>query len=240
MPKKHKPGKNQRLREKKRKARATQALLSGVPAATEPGSVYPADPAEPLAGLTKANRVRVKRNVRKFTRRQLNELDIRTQVQTVVMKNEMDKAIDENKDWRLRVETVNAGFRENQSVGLRLGLENMERVARGHNALQEHVRWDAQQTTAKMGIVEAKLELFDENVTELREHAEAVRRENEALREKNAKLETDLEEVLGAISALQSEVQQLRDRGSDGKGDKQKGRGNQEGWKGRLRSRKKA
>ncbi|KAF5516011.1 hypothetical protein CGCS363_v001708 [Colletotrichum siamense] len=233
MPKKHKPGKNQRLREKKRKARATQALLSGVPAATEPGSVYPADPAEPLAGLTKANRFRVKRNVRKFTRRQLNELDIRTQVQTVVMKNEMDKAIDENKDWRLRVETVNAGFRENQSVGLRLGLENMERVARGHNALEEHVRWDAQQTTAKMEIVDAKLELVGEDVGELRE-------QNKALREKNAKLETDLESMLGSLSALQSEVQQLRNCGFDGKSGKQQCGGNQEGWKGRLRSRKKA
>ncbi|KAJ5007958.1 hypothetical protein K4K48_009721 [Colletotrichum sp. SAR 10_66] len=233
MPKKHKPGKNQRLREKKRKTRATRALLSGVPAATEPGSVYPADPAEPLAGLTKANRVRVKRNVRKFTRRQLNELDIRTQVQTVVMKNEMDKAIDENKDWRLRVETVNAGFRENQSVGLRLGLENMERVARGHNALREHVRWDAQQTTAKMEIVDAKLELFGEDVGELRE-------QNKALREKNAKLEADLEAMLGSLSALQSEVQQLRGRGFEGKSGKQQGGGNQEAWKGRLRSRKKA
>lgn len=144
------------------------------------------------------------------------------------MKHTMDQAIEENKDWRLRVETVNAGFQENQRVGLRLGLENMQRVAAGHNALQDLVKREA----VKMEIVGAKMEMVNEDVGDLRQ-------EDKALREKIVELEAQLQEVRDAGSALRAEFQQLRDSVGCKGGSRQEG-ANEEGWKGRLRSRKKA
>lgn len=166
--------------------------------------------------------------MRQATQQRLNGIEIRTQADAAVMKHTMDQAIEENKDWRLRVETVNAGFQENQRVGLRLGLENMQRVAAGHNALQDHVRREG----TKVEIVDAKMEMVNEDVGDLRQ-------EGKALREKIVELEAQLQEVRDAGSVLRAEFQQLRD--SVGcKGGSRQGGANEEGWKGRLRSRKKA
>ncbi|KAI8207563.1 hypothetical protein K4K52_002163 [Colletotrichum sp. SAR 10_76] len=216
MSKNH-PGKNARLRAKKRMLRATQALLNGTATTIDD---------DPLAGLT--NTQRTKKRVRQATQQRLKGIEIRTQADAAIMKHTMDQAIEENKDWRLRVETVNAGFQENQRVGLRLGLENMQRVAAGHDALQDHVKREG----VKMEIVGAKMEMVNEDVGDLRQ-------EDKALREKIVELEAQLQEVRDAGSALRAEFQQLRDSiGREG-GSRQEG-ANEEGWKGRLRSRKKA
>ncbi|KAF4824987.1 hypothetical protein CGCSCA5_v000663 [Colletotrichum siamense] len=207
---KNHPGKNARLRAKKRMLRATQALLNGTTTTTDD---------DPLAGLT--NTQRTKKRVRQATQQRLNGIEIRTQADAAVMKHTMDQAIEENKDWRLRVETVNAGFQENQRVGLRLGLENMQRVAAGHNALQDHVKREG----VKMEIVGAKMEMVNEDVGDLRE--------------KIIELETQLQQVRDDGAALRAEFQQLRDSVGREGGSQQEG-ANEEGWKGRLRSRKKA
>ncbi|KAH0435130.1 hypothetical protein CcaCcLH18_05028 [Colletotrichum camelliae] len=214
MGKKH-PGKNARLRAKNRMLRATQAHLDGTTTAD----------ADPLAGLT--NTQRTKKRVRKATQQRLNGIEIRTQADTAIMKHAIDRAVEESKDWRLRVETVNAGFQENQRTGLKLGLENMQRVAMDHDFLQGHVGALLDHTRRE----EMKMEFVNKDVRDLR-------RENKALRERVVELETNLQEVRDAGSALRAEVQQLLESVGR-KSDSQQGGSKQEGWKGRLRSRTK-
>ncbi|KAJ0364638.1 hypothetical protein COL26b_012468 [Colletotrichum chrysophilum] len=182
-------GKNARLRAKKRMLRATQALLNGTATTTDD---------DPLAGLT--NTQRTKKRVRQATQQRLNGIKIRTQADAAVMKHTMDQAIEENKDWRLRVET---------------------RVAAGHNALQDHVKREG----VKMEIVGAKMEMVNQDMGDLRQ--------------KIVELETQLQQVRDDGAALRAEFQQLRDSVGREGGSQQEG-ANEEGWKGRLRSRKKA
>ncbi|KAF9877539.1 hypothetical protein CkaCkLH20_05239 [Colletotrichum karsti] len=179
------PGKESRLREKKRKTRAAQAIKNGDSPPPPPLPPSSSVAAGVSPDLTRSERITATNHVRRITRKQLNDLETKTNAETTAMNHHIEKATRENRDWRHRVEMANASFRQTQQESMRCTERNVQNIARGHNQLREHVLREGRQASTRAEIIETKMELAAEDVDELRE-------ENQALRAKNDELEVRL------------------------------------------------
>lgn len=131
-------------------------------------------------------------HIRKITRKQLNDLEIKTLAETAAMNHRIKQVTRENRDWRFRVETVNASFRHTQEERLRSCLQNVQNLADGHNRLREHVLRERREVDSGIQIIETRVELANEEIDEMRE-------ENEALGAKSREMEArvvDLERLV--------------------------------------------